>query len=262
LLYQQRLSAASVLVYGLGRIGSHLVRLLTACGVGSVLGVDDGDVTMDDVYADSWYSQANAGTSRLEALAGLVKAANPQITFEPITRDQDIHHALDQATLAVLATDIYHPREYLDFNQACLGAQATWISCRATGFECNIGPLVIPGETPCFACLTERLQSNAGSYNEYIALHAHLNDHVLPGGSLMITHGVDLAAHEIVKVLTGFAPPSTYSHMYSMNLLTLEARLHPVLKIPRCASCGVGAVRAPSVQLWSDPAEARFDGSL
>jgi bacteriocin biosynthesis cyclodehydratase domain-containing protein len=62
----------------------------------------------------------------------------------------------------------------------------------------------------------------------------------------------ELAAVEAVKLLTRFSPPTTVGRLYTLDLLTLEARHHDVLKLPRCPACGEPARSAPMMRPWSE----------
>jgi bacteriocin biosynthesis cyclodehydratase domain-containing protein len=136
------------------------------------------------------------------------------------------------------------------FNLACIEASTTWISCRIVGLEMDIGPTVIPSVTPCFKCFDLRAKSNRTDYDDYLRVERHLQTDRLDSGKLLVNTCIGLAALEIVKALTHFAEPATYGHLFSMNLLTLEGRRHPVLKIPRCPHCSRQSTERPTIEAW------------
>jgi bacteriocin biosynthesis cyclodehydratase domain-containing protein len=252
--YQEALRRASVVVYGLGRLGSQLVRLLALSGIGRIVGLDDGVVGPLETYSDAWYSREHQGRPRSEVLRGLVQAVNPGVDFtshDGVPRSPEgLSELLDGSTLAVLCTDLFHPEVYEAFNLACLRSSTTWTSCRLSGFEFLIGPTVIPRKTACYTCFDLRQKSNLTDYEEYLILENHLRSNTIDPGALLITPGVGVAALEVVKAISHFMEPSTYSHLFAMNLLSMECRRHPILKIPRCPHCGRPARDRPTIQIW------------
>jgi bacteriocin biosynthesis cyclodehydratase domain-containing protein len=62
--------------------------------------------------------------------------------------------------------------------------------------------------------------------------------------------GTDLLALEVIKILTRFSQPVTYGSLFTLDLLTFEAALHPVLKIPRCPHCSPAAAQRPALIIW------------
>lgn len=253
--YQLKLRQSRVLLFGLGRLGSQVTRLLTLSGVGQLVGLDDAPVSARDVHSDAWYSPAHLGQSRADVLADQVKALNPWVTFTPLRQPlpetaDAIAGMLDDVTLVIVCTDDIHPDLFARVNEACLHTNTVWTSCRLSGFEFTVGPTVIPFETPCYTCFEQRLASNAANYEEHQIITDYQRHGRLHAETLTITPGIGLVALEAVKAITYFMEPATYAHLYALNLLTLESKLHPILKIPRCPACGRPTQTEPMVHFW------------
>jgi bacteriocin biosynthesis cyclodehydratase domain-containing protein len=251
--YQHRLKQAHVTVVGVGRLGSQLIRSLAVSGVGKITAIDVELVSEDDQTCDSWFGVEHAHLSRVDAAEMLCRAANPALEFHAV-RDAGVFGRLSEllrgCDFAVLCPDHVNPSEYEAFNQAALAAKTPWTSARLAGFEFHVGPTVIPGETPCFQCFTLRLKSNLPDYSEYLFVEEYLRRERLRPATLAMTPGIGLLALEVVKALTWFSSPATYAHLYSLNLLTLQSGLHPVLKIPRCPACGRPSAPRPTIHVW------------
>ena len=251
--YQQRLKQARVAVFGVGRLGSQLIRSLAISGVGRITAVDPQEVGEDDLNSESWFERGQGGLNRAEAAGALCRRAHPGVEFHAqngYERGSDMRELLAGCDVAVLCPDHFNPAEYEEFNLATLASKTTWTSARLSGFELLIGPTVIPGETPCFRCLELRLKSNVPDHSEYVAVQEYLKIGRLRAEMLAITPGVDLLALEVLKIITWFMPPATYAHLYSLSLLTLQSKLHPILKIPRCSACGRPAMPRPTIHAW------------
>jgi bacteriocin biosynthesis cyclodehydratase domain-containing protein len=252
--YQERLKLGRVAVFGLGRLGSQLVRQLTSAGVGRILGVDDGYVSDVEVRSDAWFESHHVDLKRCDALQSLVTRTNPRVEFiqypQPVDEPAELVDILSESDFAVFNTDQFKPDQYDAFNLACLQSGTPWTSCRLVGFELNIGPTVVPYETPCYKCFDVRQKSNLTDYEEYLIVEAYLRSHELDSGALAITPGTGLVALEVIKALTHFVEPALYGHLFSLNLLSLECKRHPILKIPRCPHCGRRAQGRPTIQMW------------
>jgi bacteriocin biosynthesis cyclodehydratase domain-containing protein len=251
--YQEMLKQARLAVFGLGRLGSSLVQKLALAGVGAIRGVDDGFISAEDVQAGV-YRACMLGESRVKALQTLVAEVNPWVEFSPASQAvqtlDEICSLLRGSTFAILSADAFNPGYYELFNQACLAENVPWTSCRLLGFEFLLGPTVIPHQTSCFKCFDLRQKGNLTDYQEYLLLEEYLRSSPLHSGALAITPGIDLAALEVLKALTRFMQPATYSHLYSLNLLSMESKRHPILKLPRCPHCGRSARNHPAIELW------------
>lgn len=250
--FQAKLKDATVLVRGLGPIGTGLCRALCTLGIGTIIGLDSSaPVSSADVAQDPWFTSTDIGSDRAELVATRIKECHPDTEFVAgRSGTKPLADLLGEATTAVLAEDRFNPTSYEEFNLAALESKTTWTSFRLNGFDICIGPTVIPGETACYTCFDLRLKSNMSDYEEYLLLESHLKEDDLHSGALMINPGMDLAALEVAKILTGFVAPTTIGQLFTLNLLTLASRSHPVLKIPRCPSCGASHQRRPQPRLW------------
>lgn len=250
--FQHRLKKSNVVVLGMGRLGTQLLRSLVLSGVGSVTVVDSELVGEEDLISSAWFEPQQLGLNRAEAARCMARIANPDSVVRAAEKSlkEDLSALLSECDFAVLCPDHFNPDEYERFNTAALAAKVSWTSARVSGVELQIGPTVIPFETPCFRCFTLRLKSNVPDHSEYAVVEEYLRSGRLRANALAITPGADLLAMEVLKAVSSFMPPATYSHLYSLNLLTLQSRLHPVLKIPRCPDCGRPAMPRPTIHVW------------
>lgn len=62
----------------------------------------------------------------------------------------------------------------------------------------------------------------------------------------------DLAATEVLKLLTRFSPATTYGRMFTFNFLTLTREFQEILKLPRCPMCGEPSQRLPMMKPWPE----------
>jgi bacteriocin biosynthesis cyclodehydratase domain-containing protein len=250
---QTRVKRAHVVVFGLGRIGSQLVRALALAGVGKITAIDSEPVSDADVYCDSLFDSVDESLSRSEGARRIVCAANPHVEFvsapEPSGRDE-LHVQLEGSEFAVLCRDHFDPAEYEVFNLTALATRTPWTSARMSGFEFHMGPTVLPFATCCFRCFELRQKSNLPDPGEYAVVERFLSHQRLRSETLAFTPGAGLVALEVLKAITWFMTPAACDHLYVLDLLTMQSTLHPMLKIPRCTACGRAGQPRPTIHAW------------
>lgn len=251
---QETLKNTKVVMFGLGRIGSNILRSLVMAGVGEIVGVDPEVVCERDIYSASWFINEDVNSTRGEVLKRKVSEANPFVKFSYVNEDveaiEDVLEMKENCSLVIVSADNFSPSFHEELNKVCLERGITWTSCRTFGFEIDIGPTVIPGETPCYKCFDLRRKGNINFYDEYILLENYLKANEFYIGNLNIDIGAGFAALEVLKILTNFTDPATYANIFSFNLLTFESRLHPILKLPRCPHCGSPSIDRPTINIW------------
>jgi bacteriocin biosynthesis cyclodehydratase domain-containing protein len=251
--YQKRIRQARVVVFGAGRVGSHLVRSLVLAGVGKITVVDSESVGKADLFSDAWFASDQVGCGRADAICRLACSTNPAVDIEAAREpagSAEWHELLGRSDFAVLCRDHFNPAEYETVNQAALETKKSWTSARLAGLEFQIGPTVIPFQTACYRCFDLRQKSNAQDFAEYQLVEDFLRKGRLQIEALAFTPATGLVALEVLKAITWFVVPSTCSHLYTLNLLTMESKFHPVLKIPRCPACGRPAQPRPTIHAW------------
>jgi len=248
---QRRLTDCTVMVVGLGRVGSRVAHALASAGVGTIVGGDSGIVAESDL-ADSTFVTGDVGRPRGQALAEHIAAVNPLVnfaTFEGPVFAANGAQLPEQLSMVALCEDSFDPLHHAAINRACLDKNVTWIGYRSYRTRLEIGPTVVPRETACFHCYELRRSSNSSDFAQELELQQRLAATESELGGLNITLGADLLALEMVKTLSHFAAAATYGSVYVMDLVSLETRTRPLLKIPRCPECGTSASR-PLANVW------------
>lgn len=83
---QQRLQAATVLLAGLGGLGSPAALYLAAAGVGTLLLADDDALHITNLQRQILYRTADLGRSKAELAQRELTALNPGGRYLPLTR--------------------------------------------------------------------------------------------------------------------------------------------------------------------------------
>ncbi len=162
--------------------------------------------------------------------------------FAAVLARQGIRTA-EQGALTVALTDNYlHPR--LDeINRAALDTEEPWMLVKPVGKTIWLGPLFIPGETGCWACLAARLRANGVAEalvqeRRGTTAPPTTSRAALPSTLQTAYH---LAATEVTRWLVEGTNERLAGRLLSFDLTTLEAETHVLTRRPQCPACGVGA---------------------
>jgi molybdopterin-synthase adenylyltransferase len=257
--FQEKLKQSSVVLIGLGRVGSRLAVGFAHAGVGHLLAWDPTEVTAEDTR-DCGLSHSDVGASRQSALGRAIAAVNPYGRYTGLAEEPfwngATNHLPSNPDLLIVAEDQFDPERYAAINRFCLDRRIQWTSYRSFGLKYEVGPTIVPRETACFKCFEIRKAANLGAYDE--ASQKQLLSQGARLGSLSVTLGYEVLALETIKILTGFSRPMTYASLFSFDVLTLQAELHPVLKLPRCPHCSRSLSHRPTLSIWREGGD--FDG--
>ncbi|WP_051451116.1 TOMM precursor leader peptide-binding protein [Actinospica robiniae] len=142
----ERRTQRQVAVHGLGLVGAQVARQLAAAGIGVVRPVDPAPVEPGDT-APGGLEPADVGQRRGDA------ATRAILAFTPSARTTPSHHHRPP-DLAVIAPAGPDPDDLIDELTA---GSIPHLLVRLGEDEALIGPMVLPGRTPCARCADRRL---------------------------------------------------------------------------------------------------------
>lgn len=156
----------SVLIVGLGGIGSVAAEMLTRCGIGKLILYDYDTVELANMNR-LFFRPEQAGMTKTAAAKQTLHSINPDVLFEEYTVDITTTANFDQlldrmqhgsvdnerpVDLVLSCVDNYAARTAL--NQACNELTQDWMESGVSedAVSGHI-QLVLPGRTACFECL-------------------------------------------------------------------------------------------------------------
>ncbi|MFB6076273.1 MAG: ThiF family adenylyltransferase [Candidatus Aenigmatarchaeota archaeon] len=150
---QEKLARKTVAIVGIGGLGTTIVNMLTRIGVGKLIIMDDDKVNIKDLHRQIIYDERNVNSPKVDVIKQKLSKINNSV--EVIVHQERLvsenNHLINRADIILDGSDNIETR-YL-INKIAYEKKIPWIygSCTATRGMCfNI----IPGETPCFECLT------------------------------------------------------------------------------------------------------------
>lgn len=220
---QQKLKNASVLVSRVGGLGSVVAYELAAAGVGKLVLAHAGNVKPSDLNRQLLMTHAGLGKSRVESAARRLKELNPRLEVVPVgenLNDENAAELVSQVDLIVDCAPLFNER--FAMNGEAVRQNKPLIECAMYDLEANL-TTVLPGKTPCLACLCPEPPPNWR--REFPVF-----------GAVSGTVGC-MAAMEAVKVLAGFGE-TLAGKMLTFDLRNMSFAKRTILRRSDCAVCG------------------------
>jgi adenylyltransferase/sulfurtransferase len=222
---QERLRAASVLIVGLGGLGSPVALYLAAAGVGRLLLADFDSVELSNLQRQIIHSSERIGMPKTESARIALHALNPEVELVGIS------HALSGEGLAELVAEVDLVLDCCDnfttrfaVNAACVAARVPLVSGAAIRLEGQVTAFSGQPGGPCYRCL----YPNEGD----------LDDTCSANGVLAPVVGIigSLQAAEAIKILTGLGTP-LYGRLLLLDAATMDWRRLRLHADPACPVC-------------------------
>ena len=224
---QARLKRASVLLVGLGGLGSPLAMYLAAAGIGRIGIVEFDRVDASNLHRQVLFGSSQVGRAKLAVGAARLRDLNPHIAIE----EHDGAMTRDNALEIVAAYDVVadgadnFATRYL-VNDACVLEGKPLVSASILGFE---GQLAIYNHDggPCYRCLFP------------VPPPPGVVPSCAEGGVLGILPGVmgTLQATEVIKLVLDLGQTAS-GRLLHYDALALAFASFRVARDPRCAICG------------------------
>ena len=152
---QERLRDSSVLVVGMGGLGSPVGLYLAAAGVGSMRIADFDHVDESNLQRQIIHEYANIGQHKAESAANRLRAINPHIQIETLDYVLDYEDFMEHAqdvSLIVDCTDNFPTR--FELNDVSRHTQTPLVSGAAIRWEGQVTSFdPRNSQSPCYQCL-------------------------------------------------------------------------------------------------------------
>jgi molybdopterin/thiamine biosynthesis adenylyltransferase len=224
---QLALRDASVLVVGLGALGSPVAAYLAGAGVGRLGILDDGLVEVSNLHRQFLHYTPDVGVAKTWSASSKLGFLNPDVLVEPFQMRIDADNAADVVAghdLVVDCSDTFATRYAV--NAACCAAGVALVEGGVIGLS-GLVMAIRPGESACYRCAFPDPPAQAASCAE--------------AGILGPAAGVigSLQALEALKLLAGLAEPLLDAFL-QVDLTRHEVVRVAVARRPDCPDCGEG----------------------
>lgn len=223
---QERLRSASVLVVGLGGLGSPVAMYLAAAGIGRLVLADFDAVDLSNLQRQVAHTTERIGLPKADSARVALAALNPDVDLVTVKR------SLTEDTLPPLVADVDLVVECSDnfatrfaVNAACVQARRPLVSGAAIRMEGQVATFSGQPGGPCYQCLYPR----NGDADETCSANGILAPVVGIIGSIQAT--------EAIKVLTGLGEP-LFGRLLLLDAALMEWRSLRLTADPACPICG------------------------
>ena len=151
---QEKLLASSVLILGLGGLGSPAAAYLASAGIGRLVLVDDDQVELSNLQRQIIHTTDRIGQSKAESARIAIAQMNPDCQVETVVERVDtarLAALLAQVDLIVDCTDNFRTRQAI--NEVCVAQSKPFVSAAAIRFSGQVTVFdTRHADSPCYAC--------------------------------------------------------------------------------------------------------------
>jgi molybdopterin/thiamine biosynthesis adenylyltransferase len=224
---QERLRASSILVVGLGGLGSPAAMYLAAAGVGRLVLADFDAVDLSNLQRQIIHTTAQIGRPKAESARTALAALNPDVELVTVKRslvEETLPGIVDDVDLVLDCCDNFATR--FAVNAACAAAGVPLVSGAAIRLEGQVTAFSGQPGGPCYQCLYPR----DGGIDETCSTNGILAPVVGIIGSIQAT--------EAIKILTGLGEP-LFGRLLLLDAAVMQWRSLRLPSDPRCPICSV-----------------------
>ncbi len=220
--HQRWLRNSTALVAGVGGLGGTAALYLAAAGIGRLILVHAGNLTLSNMNRQVIMKHKAIGKSRVVQAKRTIQEMNPEVEIEAIDvriRPDNVGMLVRTAQIALSARPNFDERRVL--NRACIEKGIPMVEAAMNGMEGYLFN-VLPPVTPCVHCV----------YPEDDPSWEEMGFPVMGAVSGMLGC---MMALEAIKLLTGYGKP-LLSEMLVFNTYDMDFRK---VRIPRDEHCEI-----------------------
>jgi molybdopterin-synthase adenylyltransferase len=239
----ENLQSSTVLIVGLGGYGSWTALLCARMGIRNIIGIDFDSVEITNLHRQILYDRDDLGILKVKACEKKIKEADSEINFIghclKVSDPADLYPFIDNVDL------VFNPFSYLPINKAlnhpagiiakaaliknkpCLNFGGSWI-----------GPLTIPGQTPCYFCTIKTLELHGNIDPELRNQNIQKRAFAPP-----IATCCSIAVHEASRFLSGCDNSQVLNGMIQLDMfLFSNSQFLPLEYSSDCDFCNSCAI--------------------
>lgn len=226
---QLKLRRSSALVTRVGGLGGPVALYLAMAGIGKLILAHGGNLTWSNLNRQILMAYDHVGKPRIEVVPDLFRRLAPHVEVVTVGRDVDEELARELVAQVDIVCDCPPSfEERYALNKACVELGKPMVEAAMYGMEGSL-TLVVPGETPCLACLVPQKPSWWQTYGFPVL------------GAVSAAVGC-MAAVEAIKYLVGIGTPLK-GMMLTWDAETMEFLKYQVKRREDCPVCGAHAPR-------------------
>ncbi|MCG6897696.1 MAG: molybdopterin-synthase adenylyltransferase MoeB [Thiocapsa sp.] len=242
---QARLGASSVLVVGLGGLGSPAAMYLAAAGLGRLVLADFDAVDLSNLQRQIMHTSAHIGRPKVDSARVALEALNPEVELIGIKRSltaETLPDVVAKVDLVLDCSDNFATR--FAVNAACVDAGVPLVSGAAIRLEGQVAAFSGQPGGPCYQCL---YPADGG-----------VDEACSTSGILAPVAGIigSIQATEAIKILAGLGQP-LFGRLLLLDASLMQWRALRLPADPNCPICAVQDRRTDNVGQRASPPPSR-----
>ncbi|MCP4595167.1 molybdopterin-synthase adenylyltransferase MoeB [Neptuniibacter sp.] len=221
---------SSVLIIGLGGLGSPVAMYLAAAGIGELVLVDDDEVELSNLQRQIAHHSKRIGQPKVDSARNTIANLNPDTKVRTVydrLSEEELSSLVATVDLVVDCTDNFSTR--FSINRACFEHKKPLVSGAAIRMEGQVAvydPLT--PESPCYQCLYKEGSDENLTCSE--------------SGVLSPVVGIigSVQALEALKVLASVGE-TLAGRLLLLDAKTMDWRTLKLRKDPKCPVCSGGS---------------------
>ena len=250
LVVQKRIRDARIVLLGVGGVGTHALLDLVSLGFSHIKAVDFDKIELSNLNRQILYGESDVGRKKIDAAKDAIERYigpnRHDITFHDIYLDgpQAIAPLVQGADVVIACVD--RPTNVVSWiNEACVKAGVPFTGGGVdTTRTCTY--TIIPGKSGCIECWRRSTLASGGPAMQRI-MDLELSRDVgklppRPAIVNLVSVQVGFLMSEVLKIVTGIAPPSAVNKLVAFDFETMRTADAETWErdvgCPVCSSCG------------------------
>jgi molybdopterin-synthase adenylyltransferase len=223
---QNRLLNSSVVIFGMGGLGSPVGMYLASSGVGELILVDPDRVELSNLQRQIVHANDSLGQKKVESATRTLNALNPDVhvrSYSEVLTGVDLDEVVAQADVVVDGTDNFEAR--FAINAACVRMGKPLVSAAVVRMEGQVSVYRLDRpDSPCYGCLYRNISEPPQNCSENGVL-----------GSVAGLMGC-IQATEVIKVLLDIGA-TLEGRLLLIDARAMEWQSVRLRKDPECPVC-------------------------
>lgn len=238
-----RIRTSSVLIVGLGAVGTWVATNLAQSGVGTLLLMDADEVDVSNLHRQFGYTEADIGRKKADVLEERIHAFSDDIRVIKEYRflDDKALHVFDGMKLDLIINCADKPT--VDDTSLWIGEYAMSKGIPhivGGGYNLHlslIGQTVLPGRTACMKCFQKTLEEENTIDPTKVKKLSVKNRKVGSFGP-MCSMIASMVGMEAIKVLSGDIKPSNINRRGEFDIYKMDIKYKTYTRRDDCEWCG------------------------
>lgn len=237
------ISEATVLVVGLGAVGSWVAANLAQSGVGNIILMDADVVDVTNLHRQFGYNEDDIGKKKIDVLEKRLRQYNPELKVikSEAYLDETSLHQFDDIKIDLIINCADKPN--VDTTSLWIGEYSMSRNIPhiiGGGYNLHlslIGQTVIPGRTACVNCFRKKLEEENKIDPKKVKKLAVKNRKVGSFGP-MCSMIASMIGMETIKILSKQITPANINRRGEFNIYTMELQYKTYERRKDCEWCG------------------------